>query len=242
MRFYANKLVNVFILFITINLLVTSPSALANDESIDIRYIVNIFGSNLGEVHTTIKNKGNKFSIDSTTKAEGAASFIMGGDLIQKCSFEAKDKRINIQSSFTEKLGKKSFTSRTRLDRKSNKILFDNGSDTQSIDTPLGYIVDSCNFQFAAAFTDTDILKSLTTYVIDGKKNRIKGYVFKSEETEDLKTVIGDFKTTKITLERELNPEKKFIFWVAKEHPYFPLKMINKRKSRSEIMTIKSIN
>jgi len=207
----------------------------------NIRYTVNIFGSNLGEVHTRIRHDDKGFDIHSVTKAEGAASLLMGGDLLQDCKFSTSDQKIVLNSSVTEKLGSKSFKSSVALDHKNNKISFAGKDGNKKIDIPSGYIVDSCNFQFAAAYTAKEILKNQTIYVIGGKRNRIKGYIFKSESQETLKTPLGEIEATKIVLERELNPEKQFIFWVSEKHPFFPLKMMDKRKSGSRIMTIKSV-
>ncbi len=205
--------------------------------AIKLRYKVNIYGTNLGEIHTVIKKNQTQFVLSSITKAEGAASLVLGGDLIQQCAFSIQEKQIITDSSSVEKRGRKSFKNNVKIDWDSRFINYNNES---ALAIPEGYLVDSCNFQFAAAYTDIDFLKNNTTYVLDGKKNRLKAYVFKSETREILKTPIGEFETTKIVLERELNPEKSFIFWVADEHPYFPLKMVEKRKSRSRIMTIKS--
>ena len=202
-----------------------------------LRYNVNIYGTNLGEIHTSIKKNQQRFELSSITKAEGAASLVMGGDLKQQCSFSVQDKQIVTRSSLVEKFGRKSFTSKVEIDWNSKFINYNNES---VLAIPEGYLVDSCNFQFAAAFTDIDFLKENITYVLDGKQNRLKAYVFKSETMETLRTAIGEFETRKIVLERELNPEKSFIFWVTDKHPYFPLKMVEKRKSRSRIMTIKS--
>lgn len=204
---------------------------------IELRYTVNIFNTNLGEIHTTISKNQQRFRLDSVTKAEGAASLVMGGDVKQNCLFHAQENKIITERSSVEKLGRKSFKNNVAIDWQSRKINFQEGT---VLDIPEGYIVDSCNFQFAAAYTDLDVLKNNTIYILDGKKSRIKGYVFKSESHEILKTAFGEFDTKKIVLERELNPEKSFIFWVAQEHPYFPLKMIDKRKKGSRIMTLKS--
>ena len=205
--------------------------------SIKIRYNVNIYGSNLGEIHTTIEKDQEQFSLNSVTKAEGAASLILGGDLIQECNFETSEDQIVSNISRVEKLGRNAFANDVEIDWSSRNINYNNES---VLNIPQGYLVDSCNFQFAAAFTHLDVLKQNTTYILDGKKSRLKAYVFKSATQEVLKTPIGEFETTKIVLERELSPDKSFSFWITDQHPYFPLKMVENRKSGSRIMTIKS--
>ena len=203
---------------------------------LELRYTVNIFDTNLGEIHTTISKNEQRFRLNSITKAEGVASFVMGGDLKQDCLFHSQGVKILTDHSNIEKLGKKPFKHSVKLDWQSRKINF----EETSLEIPDGYVLDSCNFQFAAAYTDVEVLKTNTIYVLDGKKSRIKGYVFKSESQETLKTPLGSFETTKIVLERELNPEKSFIFWISKDYPFFPLKMMDKRKKGSRIMTLKS--
>jgi hypothetical protein len=207
---------------------------------INLQYVINIFGSDLGRLYTQIDRQEDTFKIKSITKAEGAASLLMGGDLLQECQFDIQAGKIVSRLSSADKQGRDAFKNAIELDYAGNKIAFLSESEKQYIDIPDGYVVDSCNFQFAAAYTNIDILKATTTYVLDGRKSRIKGYVFKSQSQERLKTAIGTFDTTKIVLERELNPEKQFIFWVSKEHPYFPLKMLDKRKTGSRTMSIRS--
>lgn len=228
--------------FLALALATIATPSLAIDEqtpngTIKLRYKVNIYGSNLGEIHTTIKKDQDKFEVSSVTRAEGVASLVLGGDLTQQCSFSAKDKQIVSEDSSIEKLGRSAFKNTVKIDWQSRFI---NYNDDPTLAIPNGYLVDSCNFQFAAAYTNHDLLKKNTIYVLDGKKSRLKAYVFKSSTQEKLKTPIGEFNTSKIVLERELNPDKSIIFWIAEEYPYFPLKMIEKRKSKKRIMTLKS--
>ena len=232
----------VWLSFLALTLTTIATPSLAVDENtpngtIKLRYKVNIYGSNLGEIHTTIKKDQNKFEVSSVTKAEGVASLVLGGDLTQQCSFLAQDKQIVSENSSIEKLGRSAFKNTVTIDWQSRFI---NYNDDPALAIPNGYLVDSCNFQFAAAYTNHDLLKKNTIYVLDGKKSRLKAYVFKSSTQEKLKTPIGEFNTSKIVLERELNPDKSIIFWIAEEYPYFPLKMVEKRKSKKRIMTLKS--
>jgi len=219
----------------------SSSSSFSGSANIKLQYVVNIYGADLGQISTQIIRQDDRFSIESVTKAEGAASLLMGGDLVQKCQFDVQSEKIISLSSSANKSGRDAFNNTIELDHNNNKINFQTNAEQQLIDLPAGYVVDSCNFQFAAAYTDLKFLKEVTTYVLDGKRNRVKGYVFKSQTQEELSTKIGIFETTKIVLERELNPEKQFIFWVSKEHPYFPLKMVDKRKNGSRMMSIKSV-
>lgn len=205
--------------------------------TVKLRYDVNIYGSNLGEIHTTIIKKKTSFDISSITRAEGVASLVLGGDLIQKCSFNTNENHIISDTSNTEKFGRSAFKNTINIDWNTGFVKYNNQA---TLTVPTGYLVDFCNFQFAAAYTDLEYLKNNTIYVLDGKKSRVKAYIFKSISQEKLETPIGEFQTSKIVLERELNPEKSLTFWVTEKHPYFPLKMLEKRKSRDRVMTIKA--
>lgn len=215
-----------------------TTSSPTSTEVIDLSYIVNIYDSNLGQINTRITKNGNDFQINSITRAEGLASLVMGGDLKQKCSFETKESNIKSLSSSVEKMRRNAFNKSIEIDWNSNKILFEKDI---SLDIPNGYLVDICNFHFAAAYTDLEFLKNNTIYALDAKKQQTKGYVFKSASPETLETPAGVFHTTKIILERELNPDRSFIFWITEENPYFPIKMMDSRKKNSRTMTLKSI-
>ncbi|MGH1539901.1 MAG: DUF3108 domain-containing protein [Arenicella sp.] len=209
------------------------------NQQIKLNYSVIWNGSNLGQIETNITQEEDRFEIASVTKAEGMASIWLGGNLLQKCSFQTRDSMIFSNEFHSTKKGKAGYSNTINYDWKSQKITF---NDDPAFDMPKGYIVDNCNFHFAAAYTAINKLKENSIYVMDGKKKRIRGYVFKSISEEQLTTPIGDFDTTKIVLERELDPNKTFTFWISPDKPYFPLKMMDQRKSGQRIMLIQNLN
>ena len=235
------KLFTIVILLVA-NLLPNSLYALdqnIDNGAVELSYKVNILGSNLGEIHTTITKNKRNFEVNSITKAEGVASLILGGDVTQGCSFTVADQHIISSTSNIEKLGRKAFKNVIEIDWESRFINY-NSESTLSI--PSGYLIDFCNFHFAAAYTDIEFLKNNKMFVLDGKKSRLKTYIFKSITKEKIKTPVGEFEANKITFERELNPDKSITFWTTEEHPYFPLKMVETRKSKKRILTLKSIS
>lgn len=203
-----------------------------------LNYAVIWNGSNLGYIETTINHQDNIVDIKSVTKAEGMASIWLGGDLIQTCQFETRDNMIFSNTFGSQKEGKNKYTNLVEYDWDTRKISF---NDEPAFDMPKGYIVDNCNFHFAAAYTEIDRLKNNSIYVMDGKKKRIRGYVFESATQEVLKTPLGEFDTTKIVLRRELDENKTFTFWVEVDKPFFPLKMMDSRKSGRRVMLIQNI-
>lgn len=208
------------------------------DKAYKLNYAVIWNGSNLGQIETKINSEKTTINITSITKAEGMASIWLGGDLTQTCQFKAYDNMIFSQIFSSQKQGSNQYKNLVEYDWEEQKISF---NDEPAFDMPKGYIVDNCNFHFAAAYTEIDKLKDNPIYVMDGKKKRIRGYVFKSVVSERIKTPVGEYDTTKIVLQRELDENKTFTFWVSPEQPFFPLKMMDSRKSGQRVMLIKSI-
>ena len=228
---------------VAISSLTWLPQGMAQDNtsvesSYKLNYAVIWNGSNLGRIETTINNEENSVDITSITKAEGMASIWLGGDLVQTCQFEKRDNMILSRNFSAQKKGSNKYTNLIEYDWEAQKISF---NSEPVFDMPQGYIVDNCNFHFAAAYTELDKLKNGPVYVMDGKKKRIRGYVFDSVSEERIETPVGEFDTTKIVLRRELDENKKFTFWVSPDKPFFPLKMMDSRKSRKTIMLIQSI-
>jgi len=230
-------------LLLTLGLIVvatfSSTAVYAKSKIIDLKYSVVYNGASVGHINTQIESKGNSYSIYSKTSAEGIASILMGGDLIQKCKFDTLNDAIRPTHFVTEKLGKKSYTNTVTYDWKNRKINFNNGEN--SSDMPKGYILDNCNFHFATAFGKDKHLKKTSIYVVDGKKNRMRGYQFVSSSKETIDTPMGKFNTTKIVLRRELNENKKLVLWLADDKPFYPIKFMDSRKSSDRTMLLQSV-
>ena len=207
-------------------------------KNFKLNYAVIWNGSNLGRIETSINSANNNVDITSITKAEGMASIWLGGALVQSCAFETRDNMVFSSTFSVEKKGRNKYKNLVKYDWETQKISF---NDEPAFDMPKGYIVDNCNFHFAAAYSGIDRLKNNPIYVMDGRKKRIRGYVFESISEERIETPIGNFDTTKIVLKRELDENKKFTFWVSPEKPFFPLKMMDSRKSGKRIMLIQSV-
>ena len=119
-----------------------------NKGSVELSYKVNILGNNLGEIHTTITKDKHNFEVNSVTRAEGVASLILGGDVTQGCSFTTEDKYIISSTSNIEKQGLKAFKNDIEIDWNSRFINYNSES---ALTIPSGYLIDFCNFHFAAA-------------------------------------------------------------------------------------------
>lgn len=220
------------------------PLAAAAAESlrpVSIEYIVSLdsdkLGSaTLGKTETVLSKTTNGYSVFSKTKAQGLAAIIIGSNEQQTCEFLIQDGRA-ISSNYA---GGRTDSSdyQVTFDWSGRKISF---SDGDTLDMPNGYVVDNCNMPFAAALLAESGLNGETMYVVDGRKKRIRGYNLASTSPEKIETILGTTETLKIVLSREIKPERTFTFWLSPENGYVPLKMEEKRRSRTTTMLVNKI-
>ena len=154
----------------------------------------------------------------------------------ESCDFNIRENQA-ISSHYSGKVQSENYS--VSFDWDARKINF---ADGQLLDMPQGYMVDTCNMPFAAALLQGNDLPNEILYVLDGAKKRILGYKLQSSNTEDLETPIGTIKTIKIVLERELKPERTLSFWLSPEHDYVPMKIEEKRTSRTTTMLVDAID
>lgn len=210
-------------------------------KPITIGYTVNLRSeklgnATLGKLESTLTKTDNGFSVLSITKAQGIAAILMGSNMQLSCQFSVEDGRA-ISSSYSG--GRKDSEDYTAsFDWKNRKISFQDG---ESLDMPQGYLIDDCNMPYAAALLKGEDLLDETLYVLDGKKKRLRAYKLKSTSKEMLETKIGNLETVKVVLEREFNPEKTFSLWLSPDNFYVPIKMEEKRKSRTTIFLANKI-
>jgi len=202
------------------------------------RYIVTriaLGNATLGQLKTRLSNTPTGYRVISETKAEGMAAVLLGSSLSEECHFDVienqavsrqyqggSDKKTNYQVGF---------------DWQQRKINFVKG---ETLDIPKGYVVDNCNLPFAIAATKGESLGEKPLYIIDGKKQRIRGFTLQSQNTEIVDTAIGKISTTKIVMQRELRPDKTLTLWLASDYQFLPIKMQEKRSSRTTTMLLNS--
>ena len=212
--------------------------------SVKINYLVDMVSkkwgnATLGNLETHIQTNGeDKYSVHSKTKTQGLASILMGSNIEETCAFETNNNQVVSQQYNSGQSNNGNFDFAVQFDWEERKINF---ADT-TLDMPQGYVVDNCNFPFAAAFSKGHELKGKTIYVVDGKSKRIRGYTFRSLSDEVLDIKLGKLDTLKIVLERELRPDRTFTFWLAKEKQFMPIKMEEKRESRTTTMLAQNIS
>ena len=189
-----------------------------------------------GKIQTKIDRTENGYSVSTLTKAQGMAATFLGTNIQESCEFKVDQDRAVPTSYAGGTINTQNY--KVSYDWSNRKINFD---DNESLDMPQGYVIDNCAMPFAIS-----ILKGLAPgdeaiYVVDGKKRRIRGYTVQATEQEKIETPIGEFQTTKMVLQREFRPERTFTFWLSNDDQYLPVKMQEKRKSRTTTMLVRSM-
>lgn len=206
-------------------------------EPATIRYEVGLQSSKLGnaklgELETKLEITDGIATAKSVTKAQGLAAVLLGAGRVEECKFKIDHDLITVESYTGGTKEEKTY--QVDFDWDSKKIRF---SNQESLDILDGYTVDNCSFPFAATLSQGRGLEGKVIYVVDGLKSRVRGYLFESVGQENVTIPMGSFSTVKLVLRRELRPERSFTFWLSPEHGYLPIKMQEKRKSRTTTMS-----
>ena len=211
-------------------------------EPVSIAYTVSLVSekygnATLGKAQTTLSKTTHGYSVFQATKAQGMAAILLGSNIQESCDFVIDEGR----AVSTNYAGGSSNLNhyQANFDWQGRKIKF---SDGESLDMPPGYVVNTCNFPFAAALLKHKGLSDETVYVVDGKKKRIRGYRLKSTSEEMLSTKFGAIDTLKVVLERELKPDRTFTFWLSLENSYVPLKMEDQSNKRTLTLMVDQID
>lgn len=209
---------------------------------ISIAYKVKLASSKLGNAtiaqqQITLTANQNGYSGSLTTKAQGLAAILYGStEEVINCDFNIDQGKVASSQYSGGNINSDNY--KVSFDWEARKINF---TDGESLDMPQGYMLDTCNFPFAAALLKDSNSLDETLYVLEGKERIIRGYTLKSNTEEQLETVIGTINTIKIVLERELRADRTVSLWLSPQHSYIPLKMEDKRSSRTTTMIVVTI-
>lgn len=190
----------------------------------------------LGKITNTISKSEIGFTVKSVTKAQGIAAIIIGSNEQQSCDFIMQDGYAVTQRYVGGNLKKDKYS--VDFDWQEKVLTFESG---ETMNMPNGYIVDFCSMPYALALQKGQGLKDKTMYVVDGKKKRIRGYILVSSEADSIETALGVKDTIKITFQREQRPDRTLTLWLSPSDLYVPLKIEEKRKSRTTTMTVSDL-
>lgn len=204
-------------------------------------YSVIAKGVSLGNLLTMITRNGEDknnetYTIESITKPSRMAALFLKGQVVERCKYSLGPEQQVIGESYSSlKTGKSSYQGSLVYDWKKRRISY-NG--LESVDMPIGYILDNCNFYVAVSLKNLEIFKNNQTFVFDAKESKYREYSYVSLENEMLSTKYGELQTQKLTLVRSGNSDRSLIFWLSEKFPLSPLKVVDQRKNRKVVLKL----
>lgn len=220
-------------------LMAAAPTLGAADslpESLTLRYSVRLGGAELGSLLTRLRKDRDGFRVESETRAEGVASILLGGELREACHFEVEQDRIRPLTYEVEREGRKGYRRFAEFRWQARKVAFSNG---KTVDMPDGYTLDNCSVPFAFMLGGSKAFSEKPLHVVGGK--RIRDFEHIGVTGEEIKTPFGKLESIRIEQRRTDNPTRKLIVWLAPTKNNLPVKMVEKRKSRTVTMVLQSV-
>ena len=213
-------------------------------EEVEVTFKLNLKSSSygnatLGKFTNSFKKTETGYSVKSVTKVQGIAAIFIGSNEQQSCDFTFNH-ATNTATPVSYAGGTlKKEQYRVNFNWQDRTFEFESG---ETLDMPDGYIIDVCSMPFAAALAKGKGLDKQTMYIIDGKKKRLRAYKLVSSSNEIVETSLGDKETLKIVLQRELRPDRFLTLWLSLDDQYTPVKVEEKRKSRTITMVVSEIS
>ena len=234
----------VSLVIIALSIMPSKSFSQSDDIDVQITYKLSLrsttYGNaTLGKFTNTFKKTDAGYSVNAVTKAQGIAAIMIGSNEQQSCDFTfdqsaLKATPVNYAGGTLKK-------EKYRVNFNWEDQIFQFGTD-ETLDMPDGYIIDNCSMPFALALAQGKGLADKTMYIIDGKKKRIRGYNLVSSDNEKIETPLGDMETVKVVLQRELRPDRQLTLWLSVNDQFMPVKVEEKRKSRTTTMLISEMS
>lgn len=173
----------------------------------------------------------DKYTIDTVTKAEGAARLIIGQPVSEHASFEVIDGAVRA-TSYLFDAGNKNSNKNMRIDYNwaSSQATLESEKGTETRHLASGSM-DQLVMQAAAILEVKAGKKHFSfTQLKPGRKPTSYIYQYVGEET--LKTDLGELKTVKYSRAKE-GDKKHTLFWFALEHDYTPVQLEGIKKDKT---------
>jgi len=228
----ANITKNVLTVFTTGFLLLAMQSAMALPKAFQANYTVKKGSMKLGNLYTTLKYSGNKYSYHKYTKATGFAALLTGIKITENTDGQFSGQKIT-PSNYLFNQSRRGGGKVDKVHFSRNTALGSYKKEAFKIATPNG-VQDKASMEILLA-RDLSQNKPRLSYMVisQGKKSQ---YNFQKLGHEVLKTPVGTLNTIKVKVVRSGN-ERETIFWMAKELDYMPAK-IRHREHKDVITTV----
>ena len=228
-------LANAALPILLLSLLLSTQNATAIPNTFEANYSVAKGSMTLGNLHTSLKVSGGRYSYHKYTKATGLAALLTGIKITENTD--------GIISGNTIRPNSYLFNKKQRSKSKIDKIQFSGNNATESYKgKPYKFSING-NTQDRASLElvlarDIALNKAKLTYPVieSGKK---KTYNFQKLGNEKIQTPAGSFNTVKVKVLRSDN-KRETIFWLAKEVDYLPVKIRHREKNDVIITVLKN--
>ncbi|MEE9309712.1 MAG: DUF3108 domain-containing protein [Cocleimonas sp.] len=207
------------------SLLLTTQVAVAIPNTFTANYTVAKGSLTLGNLHTSLKVSGGKYSYHKYTKATGLAALLTKIKIIENTDGTISGSTIKPTSYLLNKSQRR----KSKIDRVqflNNRV---NGNyKGKSYNLAIaGNTQDRASLELVLA-RDLALNKSKLSYPVieSGKK---KYYNFQRLGNEKTKTPAGTFNTIKVKVQRSGNT-RETILWLGKEIDYMPVKIYHREK------------
>jgi len=217
--------------FVSLLLLAQVP-ALAIPSAFQADYTVSKGSMKLGNLHTSLKINGNRYSYHKFTKASGLAALLTGIKITENTDGQISGQNLRPTSYlFNQSRHRKSKIDKIQFAGNSAKGSYKGKAYSEAI---TGVTQDRASLELVLA-RDVALNKAKLSYSVveRGKK---KQYNFQKLGNEKVQVPAGTFNTVKVKVQRE-GGNRETIFWLAKETDYMPVK-IRHREKKDIITTV----
>ena len=219
-------IINVLLGFTLSSLLFFTQAVFAMPTPFVANYSVAKGSMTLGNLHTSLKLNGNRYSYHKFTKATGVAALLTGIKITENTDGKVSGR--NIQP--TSYLFNQSRRSKSKIDR----IQFTGNSANGNYKNKPYKMATNANTQDRASLElvlarDLSLNKPHLSYSVVERGNK-KQYTFQKLGNEKIKTPAGTFNAVKVKVIRA-DKKRETIFWLAKETDYMPVKIHHREKN-----------
>lgn len=207
-------------------LLLFAQSTFALPAAFQADYTVKKGSMKLGNLHSSLKYSGNRYSYHKKTKATGFAALLTGIKITESTNGTFSGQLLNPQNY----LFKQSRHGKSKIDKavfQGSKVAGSYKGKAYNFAIKKG-IQDRASLEIMLA-QDLSQNKATLSYQIIGRGEQ-QTYTFQKLGHEKIKTPAGTFTTIKVKVIRKGSKKRDTTFWMAKELGYIPVKVVHREK------------
>jgi len=215
----------IFSMMLASLILLSSQTALALPKAFQANYTVSKGSMTLGNLHTSLKYSGNKYSYHKYTKATGFAALLTGIKITENTDGQFSGQNIR-PTNYFYKQAKRSKDKVDKVQFSANKAI---GSyKKKAFNLPVSQDTqDKASMELLLA-RDLSQNKPRLSYSVVSRGEKSQ-HNFQKLGHELLKTPAGTFNTIKVKVVRS-GAKRETVFWMAKEMDYMPVKIRHREK------------